>query len=72
MIDTFLCFFRDLPWWVWAVAFVLLLAAGFRDDRVGSVIVLSVGYGLIGSGLYGIWSSGIPQAVVVSFLAHTL
>lgn len=71
MFEVVSSFLSSLPWWVWAVGIVLLLSAGFRDDRVGSAIVLFVGVGLIGTGLYGIWSSGIPQMTVASFINHS-
>lgn len=63
-------FLFSLPWWAWAAAIVVLI--GLRCDRVGSLIVLSVGYGLIGLGLYGIWSSGLPQATVASLGQHVV
>jgi hypothetical protein len=60
----------DMPWWGWvAVAFVVI-CYGLQNDKVGKAIVLSVCYGLMGTGLFGIWSSGIPQATVSSFAQH--
>ncbi len=60
----------DLPWWAWAAIAVVVIGYGLQNDKVGAAIVLTVGYGLIGVGLFGIWSSGVPQAAVSSFAQH--
>lgn len=62
----------DLPWWTWASAVVVLICIGDRNEKAGSFIVVSFGLSLIAIGMYGIWSSGIPQAAAVSFLNHVL
>lgn len=60
----------DLPWWAWAAVAFVVISYGLQNDKVGAAIVLTVGYGLIGLGLYGIWSSGLPQATVSSLAHH--
>ncbi|SMD16201.1 hypothetical protein [Rhizobium sp. RU36D] len=63
-------YLSDLPWWAWAIIAVIVIAYGVQNDRVGKAIILTVAFGLIGTGLYGIWSSGVPQAAVGSFARH--
>lgn len=70
MIDTVTSILGNLPWWAWAVIAVVVISVGAQNDRVGRAIVLSIAYGLIGVGLYGIWSSGILQGAVGSFAQH--
>lgn len=63
--------FFNMPWWGWvAVAFVVI-CWGLQNDKVGVALVLAAAYGMMGVGLYGIWSSGIPQATVASLARHT-
>ncbi|PTV70190.1 hypothetical protein [Agrobacterium pusense] len=70
MVDTVLNFLGDLPWWVWALTAVFVLCWGMQSDRIGSAIVLTIAVSLIGVGLHGIWSSGLPQATVSSLAQH--
>jgi hypothetical protein len=43
---------------------------GLQNDKVGSAFVLTIAFTLVGVGLHGIWSSGVPQAAAGSFAHH--
>lgn len=60
----------DLPWWAWTAIALVVFCYGLQNDKVGTAIVLTVAFSLIGVGLFGIWSSGVPQAAVSSFARH--
>jgi len=72
MIDFVMSILGHLPWWTWAIIGFVVICIALQNDCVGSALVLTVSMSLIVTGLWGVWSSGIPQAAVGSFAAHVV